>query len=98
MIRKPEIPKFNSEAEEADWWDQHRDETAQWMEEAAAKGQTTTLSEVLKRTGAGPTISIRIDPADIARARYLAAKKGLTYQTYLKKLLHEALQREERAG
>jgi predicted DNA binding CopG/RHH family protein len=102
MIRKPNIPKFKSEAEEAQWWDQHREETAQWMEEAAATGQTTTLSHVLQRArqraGTTPTVSIRIDPDDITRARSLAAKRGLRYQTYLKMLLHEALQREERTG
>lgn len=72
------------------------------MEEAAAAGQTTTLANVLERArqpvGATPTVSIRIAPDDINRARILAAKKGLRYQTYLKMLLHEALQREERAG
>ena len=102
MTRKPNIPKFKSEAEEAEWWDAHREETAQWMEEAAAAGQTTTLAGVLQRNrqraGATPTVSIRIDPADVDRARSQAARKGLRYQTYLKMLLHEALQREERAG
>ena len=80
MIRKSNIPKFESEAEEAQWWDQHREETAQWMEEAIATGQTTTLSDVLRarqRTGSTPTVSIRIDPDDLTRARCLAAKKGL---------------------
>ncbi|MBZ5618400.1 MAG: BrnA antitoxin family protein [Acidobacteriia bacterium] len=99
MIQKP-IPKFQSEQEEARWWDEHRDETAEWMEQAVAAGQTTTLSEVLERNrqGAGstPTVSIGIDPEDIQRARSLAAKKGLRYQTYLKMLLHEALEHEER--
>jgi predicted DNA binding CopG/RHH family protein len=32
----------------------------------------------------------------LARARTLAAKRGLRYQTYLKMLLHEALDAEER--
>jgi predicted DNA binding CopG/RHH family protein len=102
IIEKLNIPKFQYEAEEAQWWDQHREETAQWMEEAAAAGQTTTLANVLERArqraGTTPTVSIRIAPDDISRARTLAAKKGLRYQTYLKMLLHEALQREERAG
>ena len=81
MIRKNNIPKFKSEAEEAQWWDQHREETAQWMEDAITTGQTTTLSDVFQRarqgTGPTPTISIRIDPDDLTRARCLAAKKGL---------------------
>ena len=100
MIRKPDIPEFQSEAEEAEWWDQHREETAEWMEKAAADNETTTLSDVIQqarqRAGAIPTVSISIDPDDITRARSLAAKRGLRYQTYLQMLLHEALQREER--
>ena len=102
MIQKPEIPHFNSEAEKATWWDQHREQTAQWMEDAIAAGQATTLSAVLQnahdRTSVTPTVSIRIDPEDINRARSLAAKKGLRYQTYLKMLLHEALRREEQGA
>jgi hypothetical protein len=102
MIRKTSIPKFKSEKEEAEWWDQHREETSGWMEKAMASGQATTLPDILERArqraGSTPTVSIRIDPDDITRARSLAAKKGLRYQTYLKMLLHEALQREERTG
>jgi predicted DNA binding CopG/RHH family protein len=102
MIRRDDIPKFSSEAEEAQWWDEHREETAEWMEQAVSEGQTSTLSEVLDRarTRAAGTrpVSIRLAPEDILRARALAAKKGLPYQAYLKMLIHEALVREERAG
>jgi predicted DNA binding CopG/RHH family protein len=37
---------------------------------------------------------------DIERARLLAEKRGMGYQTYMKMLLHEALEKEEkrRAG
>jgi predicted DNA binding CopG/RHH family protein len=98
MMEKRKMPTFKSEADEAAWWYAHREETARWMEEAAATGHTTTLSQVLQRarqrSGATPTVSIRIAPEDIARARGLAEKKGLRYQTYLKMLLHEALDRE----
>jgi len=98
-MKKIQIPRFQSEAAEAKWWDEHREETAQWMEQAVRAGQTTTLGEVLerarKRAGATPTVSIRIDSEDVSRARTLAAKRGLRYQTYLKMLLHEALDREQ---
>lgn len=40
-------------------------------------------------------ITIRLAEDDLARARVLAAEKGLRYQTYLKMLLHEALNSEE---
>lgn len=95
---KVEIPQFGSEAEEAQWCFDHRDETAALMEEAVAEGRTTSLDAVLaKRQNGGttPTVSIRIDPSDVARARVQAQKRGLRYQTYLKMVLHEALEREE---
>ena len=41
-------------------------------------------------------LSIRIAEPDIALAQRLAATKGLPYQTYLKSLLHEALEKERR--
>jgi len=88
-----EIPRFDSEAEEREWWYAHRGEIAEWMR--------TTGEERLRagrRSGGTPTVSIRIDPADLARLRALASLKGVGYQTYLKMLLREALDREERRG
>ena len=98
MSDTPMIPRFQSEAEEAQWWFDHREETANWMEQAAGEGLTTSLAGILERRsrgGATPTVSIRIDPADLSRARVQAEKRGLRYQTYLKMVLHEALTREE---
>ncbi len=50
----------------------------------------------VKRKGATPTTTIRLDQEDIARARALAEQKGLRYQTYLKMLLRESLLKEEK--
>jgi hypothetical protein len=100
MNKKTAIPKFRSEAEEAQWWYDHRGDTAQFMEEGVTKGRTITLSRILERakqrSGVTPTVSIRIDPADLSRARLFASRNGLRYQTYLKMLLHEALEKEGR--
>ena len=41
-------------------------------------------------------ISIRLPAPDIAAAQKLARKKGIPYQTYIKMLLHDALERESR--
>ena len=98
MSDKPEVPRFQSEAEEAQWWFDHREETAKWMEQAAAEGRTTSLASIVERRqqgGSTPSVSIRIDPADLSRARVQAERRGLRYQTYLKMVLHEALTREE---
>jgi predicted DNA binding CopG/RHH family protein len=98
MSKKPSIPKFESEAEEAAWWDQHREETAQWLEEAVGARRTTTLSAMLNRAGQGsgqPSVMVDLDPADAARARTLATRKGVPLETYLRTLLHEALERDQ---
>jgi hypothetical protein len=39
-------------------------------------------------------LSIRLPEPDIALAQELARSKGLPYQTYIKSLLHQALERE----
>ena len=93
------IPKFQSEAEEAQWWFDHREESGVLIEEAVAAGRTSKLSDIIRirqTTGNTPTVSIRIDPADLSRARMLAERRGLRYQTYLKMILHEALERDDR--
>ena len=48
------------------------------------------------QAGASPTITIRLAEDDLTRARTFAAEKGLRYQTYLKMLLHQALDSEEK--
>ena len=43
-------------------------------------------------------ISIRLPAPDLALARQLARRRGLPYQTYIKRLLHDALDRERVNG
>ncbi|MFZ1938303.1 MAG: DUF2188 domain-containing protein [Terracidiphilus sp.] len=92
---KEELKKlsFKSEEEEAQWWDKNQDALAQAFEEAAVAG--TLGHGTTARKGNTPTTTIRLDPDDIAKARVQAEVKGLRYQTYLKMLIHEALQQME---
>jgi predicted DNA binding CopG/RHH family protein len=100
MADKLKIPKFSSEAEEAQWWYDHRDELTEAFEDAAAQGELGSGSAARLAsegaTGGTPATTIRLAPEDISRARALASKSGLRYQTYLKMLLHEALEAEEK--
>ena len=86
------VPDFKSEAEEAEWWDTHEDESIKAFDEAAKEGRLGR-GTVARKAGL-PTTTIRLDPVDIELARKLAEKRGLKYQTYLKMLIHEALTRE----
>jgi predicted DNA binding CopG/RHH family protein len=91
-----QVPRFQSEQEEADWWDRNRTELDRDFIAKARNGQLQRLDrEQLKArvTGATKVISLRLPEADLVLAREQAARKGLPYQTYLKSLLHEALRR-----
>jgi len=98
-------PSFKTETQEAEWWAKNQGLIADRFEQAKAtgklgKGSVARIArERAVRAGASPTITIRLAEDDLARARTLAAEKGLRYQTYLKMLLHQALDSEEkRAG
>jgi len=92
----PKIPKFENEADEANWAYEHREELAAEFLRAAQEGRVR--EGTLKQRGITPPTTIRLAPEDISRARALAERKGLRYQTYLKMLIHEALEREEKAS
>jgi predicted DNA binding CopG/RHH family protein len=94
------LPHFENEAQEAEWWANNQDFVLEQFRKAKAEGKlerglvARLARERAASAGASPTITIRLPEADLAKARELAAKKGLRYQTYLKMLLHEALERE----
>lgn len=84
------VPEFHSELEEVEWIEKTSDATFDFAVEHGLKGKRPA-------PGVARPTSIRLPPDDIERARKLAARRGLGYQTYLKMLLHEALEKEERA-
>ena len=81
------IPKFRTESAEADWWDTHPEVATEIMKRALKSGKA-------KRVVPLKTVTMRLPLPDIQAAQDLAHEKGLPYQTYIKMLLHEALQRE----
>jgi predicted DNA binding CopG/RHH family protein len=101
MANKKLTP-FQSEAQEAEWWAKNQDFIADRFKEAAAAGKlgkgtvAQSAQERAAQNGSSPTITIRLPEADLSRARTLAAAKGLRYQTYIKMLLHQALNSEEK--
>jgi hypothetical protein len=103
MNRKtPQMPKFRSENEEADWWASKagRAYVKQKSGEAQSKRTTTGGSRLVamlnKRSSV--QIAIRLPEADLVEARKIAGRKGIGYQTLLKMLVHEGLAREAARG
>jgi predicted DNA binding CopG/RHH family protein len=97
MAKNP--PPFKTEKQEAEWWAKNQNLIADRFEQAKATGKLgkgTVARVARERAGASPTITIRLAEADLTRARTFAAEKGLRYQTYLKMLLRQALDSEEK--
>ena len=101
MKKQPnKIPRFANEAEEADWW-ASRDgreflrqrSAAAPKKESAPKG-SRLVGQLNRATSV--QIALRLPEPDVAKARELATRKGIGYQTLLKMLVHEGLQREAR--
>jgi predicted DNA binding CopG/RHH family protein len=92
MDQTLKLPEFKTETDEATWWFENQDHLTHKFERAAVEGKLGRGT--VARRGNTPTTTIRLDPEDIAKARFHAAQKGLKYQTYLKMLIHQALQRE----
>ncbi len=93
-----EVPKFATEAEEARWWDQNAKSVEKELVEALRAGTARrgTAQRLIREARESKNITIRMPVAEIERARVLAEKKGIGYQTYMKMLLREALDREVR--
>jgi predicted DNA binding CopG/RHH family protein len=98
------IPKFKNEAEEADWLYTHRKEierelrTRKPLTDKNGKPMTVAAivaAHIAKQKKETQAISIRLPIADIERAKKRADAKGVGYQTLIRMLLHEAL---EKAG
>jgi len=95
MPKKPiTIPRFRNADEEADWWESREGKRAatELMKYAVDTGKVRRRKVALK------TVTMRLPEPDIEAAKDLAFRKGLPYQTYIKMLLHEALERERRSA
>jgi predicted DNA binding CopG/RHH family protein len=98
MKKTIQLPRFANEDEEATWWAsrQGREFLKQKSTEPqkkAAKG--SRLVGQLNRASS-VQIALRLPGPDVEKARELATRKGIGYQTLLKMLVHEGLRREAR--
>ena len=101
MKKKPIVmPKFVNEAQEADWWASR--EGREFLKQKAAGtgkiGRAPRGSGLVGRLNKAVSVQIalRLPEPDVAKARELATRKGIGYQTLLKMLVHEGLRREGR--
>jgi predicted DNA binding CopG/RHH family protein len=91
-------PKFKNEDEEAKWWASSKGREflkQQSTAPAATKHKGSALVANLNRASS-VQIALRLPAPDLAKAREIAGRKGIGYQTLLKMLVHEGLRRESR--
>jgi predicted DNA binding CopG/RHH family protein len=91
-------PRFKSEDEEAVWWASAEGREFLKLQPSAGalqKEKGSALVAGLSRTGS-VQIALRLPAPDVAKAREIAGRKGIGYQTLLKMLVHEGLRREAR--
>ena len=98
--RVAKMPKFMNEDDEANWWASA--DGREFLKRQSAAGTSrkrkgSPLVANLSRA-ASVQIALRLPAPDLAKARPIAGRKGIGYQTLLslKILVHEGLQREAR--
>jgi predicted DNA binding CopG/RHH family protein len=98
MKRIDQVPKFTNENQEAKWWaslDGRELLKRQSSDSATRKQKGSPLVRKLGKANS-VQIALRLPEPDIAKAREIAGRKGIGYQTLLKMLVHEGLRREAR--
>lgn len=81
-----DVPLFDSEEAEADFWAESRIDL-RLMESAVASSSESSESV---------TITLRIDPRMLARIKRLARSRYLNYQSMIKQWLSERMEQELR--
>lgn len=82
------IPKFDSEREEAQFWETH--DSTQFLSETEPIDAVFVDARPAKKL-----ISFRLDPAAIDRLRTVAKRKGIGYQTLMRMWVMERLNQEQ---
>ena len=82
-----EVPIFDSEVAEADFWAEYRHDLR--LMETAVAGATNDAAESV-------TITLRIDPRMLARIKRMARTRYLNYQSMIKQWLSERMEQELR--
>jgi hypothetical protein len=93
------VPKFATETEEADWWYENRHLVEQEFVTASREGRLgrgtlkRRLEEVQNKLRMEATILL--DEEDARKARAAAERRGMQLQSFVKMLVHNALEQDE---
>jgi len=91
-----EVPKFRNEDEEAKWWASAAGREFLKRQPVISKKWTGSSLVAGMNRSSSVQIALRLPAPDLAKAREIAERKGIGYQTLLKMLVYEGLRREAR--
>jgi predicted DNA binding CopG/RHH family protein len=96
--KTPGVPRFANEQEEARWWASAAGRRFLKQQSASGEAATQRGSKLVRKLARGSSVQIalRLASPDLAKAREIAERKGIGYQTLLKMIVHEGLLRAER--
>ena len=93
--------------DDARWFEENQDRLLQLFEKAAKEGSlrlgdrnvgiTLSMRKGPSQKPRSQKVMLRIPADDLDRARQQAAHRGIRYQTYIKSLLHQALDRQSKS-
>jgi predicted DNA binding CopG/RHH family protein len=85
----PELPKFKTDAEAADWYASH--DTAPYMDGLTEERDGAAVVRTHQRK---KPVGLRLRPDYLDAIKRVAERKGIPYQTLVQMWLVEGLQRE----
>jgi hypothetical protein len=88
------LPSFASEEEEANWWYENREKHDEEFARAFDEGRVKRGGAVQRLAAAQKAANLTLATEDAMLAVVVAEEKGVEVQTYLKRLIHEALLKE----
>ena len=96
MRKTIQPPTFANEDEEAAWWASRQGRDFLMQKSASPQKKVAMGSRLVGQLNraASVQIALRLPGPDLEKARELATRKGIGYQTLLKMLVHEGLRRE----
>jgi hypothetical protein len=93
------VPKFATETEEADWWYENRHLVEQEFLSASSEGRIGrgTLKRRMEEAQDKLRVeaTIQLDEEDARKARAAAERRGMQLQSFVKMLVHNALEQDE---
>jgi len=91
-----EIPRFRNEAEEAEFWDSHSLAKIWDQLEPVQIEVAPDVRWVIVQQSRKIPVTLRLEERQIKRAKEIARKRSLNYQTLLRTWIAEAIAREDR--